>query len=94
MSCEFKNKITTCKKIYELEHWKCQLGINLFSVPIPCHKSRLSHVNVVLRYYAGQLKTAIEQEAGEKIDCGSENEIRISKCQVFVQYLTVQIVLE
>ena len=31
--------------------------------------SHLSHVNLILRYYGGQLKTAIEQEAGEKIDC-------------------------
>ena len=33
------------------------------------HKSRLSHVNVFLRHYGGQLKTAVEQEAGEHIDC-------------------------
>ena len=32
------------------------------------HKSRLSHVNVFLRHYGGQLKTAVEQEAGGKID--------------------------
>ena len=36
---------------------------------IPRQKSRLSHVNIVLRHYGGQLKTAVEQEAGEKIDC-------------------------
>ena len=34
----------------------------------PHHKSRLSHLNVLLRHYGGQLKTALEQEAGEKID--------------------------
>ena len=33
------------------------------------HKSRLSQVNVFLRHYGRQLKTALEQEAGEKIDC-------------------------
>ena len=33
------------------------------------HESRLCHVNVLLRHYGGQLKTAVEQEAGEKIDC-------------------------
>ena len=32
------------------------------------HKSRFSLVNVFLRYYEGQLKPAVEQEAGEKID--------------------------
>ena len=30
------------------------------------HKSPFSQVNV---YYGGQLKTAVEQEAGKKIDC-------------------------
>ena len=43
--------------------------ITSFSVPIPRQKSRLSHVNIILRHYGGQLKTAVEQEAGEKIDC-------------------------
>ena len=38
-----------------------------FSVPIPRHKSHLSHVNVFLRHYTGQLKTAVEQVSGEKI---------------------------
>ena len=33
------------------------------------HKARLSHVNIFLRHYGGQLKTAVEQEAGEKIAC-------------------------
>ena len=33
------------------------------------HKSRLSHVNIFLRYYGKQLKKAVEQEAPEKIDC-------------------------
>ena len=43
-------------------------------------KSGLSHGNVFLRHYGGQWKTAVEQEAGENIDCKR-------------QYLTVQIVL-
>ena len=43
-----------------------------FSVPIPRHKSRLSHVNVFLRRYGGQLKTAIKQEASEKMT-GKDN---------------------
>ena len=50
-----------------------------------------------LRHYGGQLKTAVEQEAGEKTDRKrkqqSEKEKRIWKCKVFVQYLTIQIVL-
>ena len=33
------------------------------------HKARLSHVNIFLRHYGGQLKTAVEQDAGEKIAC-------------------------
>ena len=45
------------------------------------HKSLLFHVNVFLRHYGGQLKAAVEQELGEKIDCKrlhqSEKEIRI-----------------
>ena len=45
------------------------LVTSIFSVPIPRHKSRLSHVNIYLRHYGGQLKTAVEQEAGEKIGC-------------------------
>ena len=40
----------------------------VFSVPILRLKSRLSHVNVFLRHHGGQLKTAVEQEAGKKID--------------------------
>ena len=40
----------------------------VFSVPIPRHKSRLYHVNLFLRHYGGQLKTAVEQETGE-IEC-------------------------
>ena len=40
-----------------------------FSVPIPRHKLRFSHVNILLSHYGGQLKTAVEQEEGEKIDC-------------------------
>ena len=28
--------------------------------PIPCQKLRLSHVNIFLRHYGGQLKTAAE----------------------------------
>ena len=44
------------------------------------HKSRLSHVNIILRHYGGQLKTAIEQEVGKKTvkdDKKSGKEIRI-----------------
>ena len=33
------------------------------------HKSRFPHVIVFLRHYGGQLKTAVKQEAGEKIYC-------------------------
>ena len=44
------------------------LYIRLFSVPMPRHKSHLSLLNVFLRHYRGQGKTAVEQEAGEKID--------------------------
>ena len=29
----------------------------------------LSHESFFLRHYGGQLKTVVEQEAGEKIDC-------------------------
>ena len=45
--------------------------MKLFKIPHSDtrHKSRLSHVNIFLRHYGGQLKTAVEQEAGEKIDC-------------------------
>ena len=39
-----------------------------FSLPMPRHRSRLSHVNVLLCHYGGQLKTPIKQEAGKKID--------------------------
>ena len=39
----------------------------LFSVPILRNKSHFSHV--FLRYYGGQLKTAVEQKAGDKIGC-------------------------
>ena len=46
-----------------------EFNSNLFSVPIPRQKSRLSHVNGFLRHYGGQLKTKVEPEAGEKIDC-------------------------
>ena len=52
----------------------------VFSVPIPRHKSRLYHVNLFLRHYGRQLKTAVEQETGE-IECKrhqqSQKEIRI-----------------
>ena len=41
----------------------------LFFVPIPHHKSHLSHMNIFLHYYGGQLKTVVEHEAGEKIGC-------------------------
>ena len=41
----------------------------LFFVPIPHHKSHLSHMNIFLRHYGGQLKTVVEQEACEKIGC-------------------------
>ena len=44
------------------------LVLEIFSVPIPCHKSRLSHLNDFLRHYGGQLKTVVEQEAGGKIE--------------------------
>ena len=32
-------------------------------------KSRLPDLNVLSLHYGGQLKTAVELEAGEKIDC-------------------------
>ena len=44
------------------------MGSKTYSPLRSRHKSRLSHVNVLLRHYGGQLKTAIEQEVGEKID--------------------------
>ena len=31
-----------------------------------CHISRLYHENLLLRHYGGQLKTTVEQEAGDK----------------------------
>ena len=40
----------------------------LLYVPIPRHKSRLSHMNVFICHYGGQFKTAVKQKAGEKID--------------------------
>ena len=40
---------------------------SLFSVLILHHKSCLSHVNIILCHYGGQSKTAVEQEAGEKL---------------------------
>ena len=30
------------------------------------HKSRLSHANILLCHYGGQLKAVVEQKAGEK----------------------------
>ena len=38
------------------------------------------------------MKTAVEQEAGEKIDC-NEKEMTLKKQNFFVKYLTAQIVL-
>ena len=60
-------------------------SLSQFSVPTR-HKSRLSHVNIILRHYGGQLKTAVEQEMGKKTvkdDKKSGKEIRIWKWQVF-----------
>ena len=48
-------------------HWE-RMGFAEFSVPIPRQKSRIFDVNVFLRLYGRQLKTAVEQEAIEKID--------------------------
>ena len=33
------------------------------------HKAKLYHLNLLLCHFGGQLKTAVEQEVGEKIDC-------------------------
>ena len=49
--------------IVNFEHISKLFLVFLFSVPIPRHESRLSHVNIFLRHYGGQLKTAVEQEA-------------------------------
>ena len=69
----------------------------LFFIPIPCHKSRLSHVNVFLHHYERQLKIVVEQEAGKKIRLEKiiikRQRNKNLKMASFWQYLTVQIVL-
>ena len=45
------------------------LGMGEFSIPMSRQKSRIFHVNLLLRHYGGQLETTVEQEAGKKIDC-------------------------
>ena len=67
--CEFWEKLLACGKLFIVFVGSIDLEqpASLFSVPIPRHKSHLSHVNIFLRHYGGQLKTAVEQEVGEKI---------------------------
>ena len=40
------------------------------------HKSRLSHGNVFLRHYGGQLKTAVEQEAARRWAGKDNNKVK------------------
>ena len=60
--------------------------IQVFSVLVPRHKSRLFYVNVFLRHYGGQL-TAVQNETGEKMDKDNnkvKKELKIpSFCAVF-----------
>ena len=51
----------------------------VFSVPIPRHKSRFSHVNVFLRHYGEQLKTANSSQGGSGRENGLEKIIKKRK---------------
>ena len=63
---QVNKKTTSLSPPYLQDEWESTLSPILRSDMR--HKSRLSHVNVFLSHYGGQLKTAVEQEAGEKID--------------------------
>ena len=50
-----------------------------FSVLIPRHKSRFSHVNIFLRHYGGQLKPANSGQAGSGLEDRLEKIIKKRK---------------